>query len=130
MEQPAPFPDIPAKMLGVLSTDDNDPSPTLMTDEPHVTWHDLAQVAAANSGIDVTPINTLIPQQEVITIDNDDDNAMTVLPEYPIKMEQDDQLDPTQDVPPFDGDVSGEATPTALPHSPPVDAPTTTIEPQ
>ncbi len=114
MEQPAPFPDIPAKMLGVLSTDDNDPSPTLMTDEPHVTWHDLAQVAAANSGIDVTPINTPIPKQEVITIDNDDDNAMTVLPEYPIKMEQDDQLDPTQDVPPFDGDIPGEATPTVL----------------
>ncbi len=46
----------------------------LVTIEPHVRWQDLAQAAAANSGIKVAPITLVTLTPEVFIVDDTDDN--------------------------------------------------------
>lgn len=81
--QPAPFPDILANMPGVLSTDKDTITP--MTLEPHVTWQDLAQVAAANSGIDTTPVTPEASSPEVRMINDKDNDEFPILPNYTLQ---------------------------------------------
>lgn len=79
---PAPFPDLPAEMLGVLSSSLNETTP--LTPEPHVTWQDLAMAAADNAGIEVTPQAAVSSSPEIITIGDDDNPGVPVLPDYPV----------------------------------------------
>ncbi len=118
---PALFPDILAEMPGVLSTDKDTPTP--MTTEPHVTWQDLAQAAAANSGIDTTPLTLPKTALEIIEIDDDDDGDAAILPNYtfpPPKLEPDvvPPVDPVEPIQPH-----------LPPRVPPADTPAVTPAP-
>lgn len=86
---------------------------TPMTEEPHVTWQDLAQAAAQNSGIELTPPAPLA-SPDIIEIDDSEDDTfgMAILPDYPVppvKIESDESdhsNDPVDDVTTPIGDLT------------------------
>ncbi len=90
----APFPDIPAEMPGVYTTPESTVLDPALTPDPTPRWHELADAAATNSGLDFTSAAT--SAHEVITIPDDDDPTGP-LPNYLIipKVEPDSENEPT-----------------------------------
>ncbi len=96
----APYPDIPAKMLGVLisrhqTTQDAPPVPP----RPHEPdWEQMADKAVDNAGLELTEL--LPPPPKVITIDNDDNNYQVPVVPLTSQLPVLPKVEPTSNPPP------------------------------